>query len=1260
MIGADAERLVSVLLDNARGSGYLLAPTLVLTAGHCVESEGSEAEVLRFSRDKHGRYDLAESSTFKVAVKSGPEALDFALLIHEGTAFDPLALCGKGRGEVRLGRLVGEDKVPAQALGFPTSMVDTQQYMNVEDARGFVLPRTGSRTAHDAETPTERLHFQISTGTPVRSVAASLWGGMSGAALFSGDHLLGVITEDRPSVEGRLQAVPVEWIFGERGYEDAKACLRQYQVRRTDEALTDPVWAGHGVLKPPYSPLPPPGQWSEADLLQARYDVVPFCGDERKRERDQLTEWCRQPGKIRMRLLSGGGAVGKTRLAREVCRVMGAEGWVAGIVDPLRVDFRQVCALDEKRLLVVDDADAHVGQLEALLAEVDRQSDRPHRLRILAVGHSGGPWWQAIRRRHESLVDSGDPPPLITPAQRSRKDVYNAAVEAFQIWYQQKEFWYQQKAQGDATGEGKAASSGDEVPTGIRDNFPAPDFGSRDFESYLLILIQALVDARAKMDKSPAISTAPTLRSRVEALLDYAIDVERQRWQEAARSAGLPDDAVLLERVVAIASMAVAAGPADGTGETDGRGETEASRRLKLVPDLTDEPEWRRRAFARWQHTQFTGEGYLHPLQPLRLAERVGARMLVAFPELASQLLDVEGGGPGIPYCPVDQSHQVLNVLQLLQVTAEGEGENHRTSADIPGTSSHIQKARGVLENTLRAHATPLLRLVKKVAKNDEDGTAQAIGASLAAALNTILQKGEAQAIAAEVLTELDESCPDVLLELATAIAEHAVAYYQRDDAPHTDEKTVGLATALQRWSLYLANSGFRNRACEIAYEAVYAHRALAQTTSSPERKRGLAEAHSDLADRLDEVGRFEEAHDQARDAVRLFDELYQESPPQVDAFRLAKGLCTYATAANDIGRHREALQAATRAYKVTQRLPKVTEAEEDEIKGKQAFALRALAWQLGKNGSKDEALSTAKDACAKYSYLFSRSPGRWRRHYALALSICGSQHEAKAEWNDSIKLHEEAVDIHYKTLEQQYREAVRPHHANALRHLAAGFLGRARGQSNQLPQVLTSEIEAPSEQVRDLEADLDEARDRIDQALTLYESMRLDDRRANRLSQAAAYRLKAEILVTQGNNDERFYPERPSRAFDPAETAAINAIKIYKGIDRHTWQTQFDMTQAQAILVQALTRQGRFKEARDVVEDVRSCLLQLGADEPGRVEVGDTLERIDKDLESIDGLNEPPQRSRNPVKLGLHPRKKGTQAANRTPHAQHGRYCQR
>ncbi|MFD9334944.1 trypsin-like peptidase domain-containing protein [Streptomyces sp. NPDC060028] len=1272
MIGADAERLVSILLDKTRGSGYLLAPNLVLTAGHCVESEGSEVEVLRFSRDEHGRYDLAASSAFKVAVKSGPNALDFALLTHEGPTSDPLALGGKGRGEVRLGRLVGEDQVPAQALGFPTSQVDTQQYMNVEDARGFVLPLTGSRTAQDAEAPTERLHFQISTGTPVRSVAASLWGGMSGAALFSGDHLLGVIVEDRPTVEGRLQAVPVERIFGERGHEEAKACLRRHQTRRIDDSLTDPVWAGHGVLKPPYSPLPPPDQWSEADLLQARYNVVPFCGDERKRERDQLTDWCRTSGKIRMRLLSGGGAVGKSRLAREVCRLMGAEGWVVGIIDPLSVDFAQVCALDENRLLVVDDADAHVGQLEALLTEVDRQAERPHRLRILVVGHSGGPWWQALRRRHESRMDSGDPPPLTPPAHIGRKEVYDAAVEAFRLWYQQKDLWYQQKAQEDTTEtEKKAAPTSKEGPTDTTGACPLLDFSSRDFDSYLLILIQALVDARARLDKGPAIATAPALRSRVDALLDYAIDVERQRWQESARSSGLPDDAVLLERVIAIAGMAVATGPTDGSGETD------ASRRLRLVPDLADEPEWRRRAFARWQHTQFTGEGYLRPLQPLRLAERLGARVLATFPELVSQLLDVEGTGPGIPDRPVDQSHQVLNVLQLLQLTAGNETENHDTCGDIAGTSSQAQKdARGVLEHALRAHATALLRLVKKVAMNDEDGTAQAIGASLAVALNTTLQKGAAQAVAAEVLTELDESCPDVLLELATTIADHAVAYYQRSDSPHTEENRAGLATALQRWSLYLANSGLRNRACDVAYEAVYTHHALAQQAPSPEHKLGLAEAHSDLADRLDDVGRFEEAHDHAREAVRLFDELHQQSPPQVDSFRLAKALCTHATAANDIGRHREALQAAIRACKLTQQLPRATEVEEDDIKGKQAFALRGLAWQLGKSGVKDEALTTAKDACAKYRDLFGRNPGHWRRHYALALSICGSQHEAKEEWNDSIELHKEAVDTHYKTLEQQYREAVRPHHANALRHLAAGHLGRAR---HQLPQVSTPESLMPSEQaMADLEADLDDARDRIDQALTLYKSMRPDDRLANRLSEASAHRLRAEILVTQGNIDEasarrlkaenlatrgnidkRFHPARPSRAFKPAEAAAKDSLKLYEAIDKHTWQSKFDMIQARVSLVEATAGQGRSKEARGLGEDVRSCLLRLGAEEPDRTEVDDALGLIEKYLEGLSGLSEPPQKSRKPAKLILHPRNQNARATSRTPHIRHGNYYQ-
>lgn len=551
--------------------------------------------------------------------------------------------------------------------------------------------------------PTERLHFQINSGTPVRSVAASPWGGMSGAALFSGDHLLGVIVEDRPAVEARLQAVPVERIFGKHGHEDAKACLRRHQARRTDGSLTDPVWAGHGVLKPPYSPLPHPDQWSEADLLQARYNVVPFCGDERKRERDQLTEWCRQSGKIRMRLLSGGGAVGKTRLAREVCRLLGAEGWVAGIIDPLRVDFAQVCALDEKRLLVVDDADAHVGQLEALLTEVDRQAERTHRLRILVVGHSGGPWWQALRRRHESLVDSRDPPPLTPPAHSGRKEVYDAAVEAFRLWYQQKDLWFQQKAQEGATeAQEQAPPASKGAANGTTGTYPVLDFSSRDFDSYLLILIQALVDARARLDKSHALATAPPLRSRVDALLDYAIDVERQRWQESARSAGLPDDAVLLERVVAISSMAVAAGPTEGSGETD------ASRRLRLVPDLADEPEWRRRAFARWQHTQFTGEGYLRPLQPLRLAERLGVRVLATFPELVSQLFDVEGTGPGIPDHPVDQSHQVLNVLQLLQLTTGLGGITRICAAISRGRVHRPRKTCAAFSRMHCAHTLPL------------------------------------------------------------------------------------------------------------------------------------------------------------------------------------------------------------------------------------------------------------------------------------------------------------------------------------------------------------------------------------------------------------------------------------------------------------------------------------------------------------------------------------------------------------------------
>ncbi|MEU1486445.1 trypsin-like peptidase domain-containing protein [Streptomyces sp. NPDC005752] len=1182
MPGLDAERVVSVSVgDGRRGSGYLLTPDLVLTAGHCVK-RGAQVKVRRYAREPgDDKYVLQRACVFEVAACGDARDLDYALLTCGD--HDPFELRNRGRSSpVRLGRLVGDKPVPAQALGFPRAQRDDEGGLNVEDARGTVSPRSGSVSGSRAGSRSaERWNFQIDSGTSLPQPGGSLWSGMSGAALFSGGHLVGVIVEDRGAVMGRLTAVPVARIFDRAARPEAVSCLRRTAGREAAAALlaVNPVWAGGGMLKPAYSPLPPAAQWSETDLLDACYNVVPFQG--RKQVVRELTEWCEGPERIRVRLLSGPAAVGKTRLARELCLRMGARGWIAGLVDPLWTAFSEVGDLDENRILVVDDADAHAGHLESLVANAVSSQCR-HPLRILAVAHGagGGPWWQSLKRRYEALVDENDPPCLGPPVLADRQDVYQAAYQAFRSWYEQDK--------PVSLARMRASAPATEV---------LPDLESDDFDSYLLILIQALVDARACSIKESR-SVVTTAQFRRDALLDYAIDVDRRRWQESARAAHLPDDPVLLERIVAVASLAVATGRTEGSRETEGVGETEAARRLLLVPDLAGESEWRRRAFARWQHGQFAGDGYLRPLQPQRLAERLGARVIEMFPQLASQLLDVSGTGPGIPSNSPDRCRQVLNVLDVLQITAATDGhaagrEPEEGDDDLAGVGgagdTAQQKARGiVLERVLREYAVPIIRLVKEMAVTDHRDSAGALGASLAAALNTSLRETSAQEVSAEVLTELDEYPPDALLELAVATATHAVAYYRCGTTPTTTANRSGLATALRHLSLYLANSGHRSQACENAWEAVDTYRALEQAAPGSAWQLELAQMLSELGDRLDDVGRYEEAHDHAREAVRIFEQLRRSESPGFDSSLLARALCAQASAASGIDRKREALQATTEACELTRQLPRdpnIPGAELDRITGEEAFTLRALSLQLIDMRRGDEAVEKAELACARYKGLLARNRGRWERDYALALSILGSAYAATRQWDESIGSHAAAVNDHYVLLERRYREAVRPEHALALHRLASAHLARAG---------------CPAE----ASDDCTEALRRCRQALDQYDVMHSEDRWATRFDRAATHRLYAEINLRMGAVKSRAHEAEAPQLYEQARKAARNALSLYEEMDTRTFRSRSDRAQVRKILADALSGQGGHRtEALAEYGRAKQEFSRLDAEEPGQVD---------------------------------------------------------
>jgi hypothetical protein len=157
------------------GSGYLLAPGLLLTAGHVVHGL-QESRVRLLEANEYGLpAGVGDWQTARVAWVG--DDVDLALLAPAagGAPFrEPVSAAA-------IARLGGREPVRVDALGFPRA----------------VLAATHSDTLHLEATINawssvrgEALLLDVRTTRPA---TADGWKGMSGAAVFAGDRLVGVI-----------------------------------------------------------------------------------------------------------------------------------------------------------------------------------------------------------------------------------------------------------------------------------------------------------------------------------------------------------------------------------------------------------------------------------------------------------------------------------------------------------------------------------------------------------------------------------------------------------------------------------------------------------------------------------------------------------------------------------------------------------------------------------------------------------------------------------------------------------------------------------------------------------------------------------------------------------------------------------------------------------------------------------------------------------------------------------------------------------
>lgn len=189
------ERIAAVIGQWTQGSGYLLAPRLVLTAAHVAE------EPVRVAVP--GGVGLVDCRTLWTR---GDGKHDVALLLAERDLVPPETAAAF---EPVVWGLIGDLRVwrGAQAVGFPQVARDAYDELDTEQLVGTLKPGSGLLGEHHV--------LDSDHGAPAAPAdGASPWAGMSGAAVFAGGLLCGVVRED-PSgwPHGRLVVTPLSGVL---------------------------------------------------------------------------------------------------------------------------------------------------------------------------------------------------------------------------------------------------------------------------------------------------------------------------------------------------------------------------------------------------------------------------------------------------------------------------------------------------------------------------------------------------------------------------------------------------------------------------------------------------------------------------------------------------------------------------------------------------------------------------------------------------------------------------------------------------------------------------------------------------------------------------------------------------------------------------------------------------------------------------------------------------------------------------------------
>jgi tetratricopeptide (TPR) repeat protein len=664
-----------------------------------------------------------------------------------------------------------------------------------------------------------------------------------------------------------------------------------------------------------------------SSLLAPDRQVVPFQG--RAVELDGLVRWCQGKGPP-VRLITGPGGVGKSRLAAELAARMTRQGWecvAVGEDNESTILGRVRGATDKPILLVVDYADTR-RELDDLVRQV---ATDPADLRVLLIARSAGEWWQRltvgspqVREMIRGAYDGADLPVRIDSGVTDQEIVREAAVafaERLGVPAPEVELSGQGRRRGNVL-DLHAAS----LVAVLRAQHPHTGDGQDDGE------------------RPPTVDVPDVLAD----LLGH----EQRHWIGTADQVGLlrhgPDGLTveLLRRVVAATYLAP---PAD---------EAEARALLARVDPSAATPK-----VLRWLRDLYPprdAEHWVGTLQPDRMAELHLVKELAASTTLASALLD-----------DLDGRNARLAVAVLARAAADHfSDQDIRAQAvnlldrTIAGLSDDLELLRSVAAvfpypsvALTRSHLSLLHRILDLIDPDDDVGRAWVLH-DIGRRLSSMLGRH------AEAIGPLTE-----------AVATRRTLA-QADPAQHEPH----LAASLRTLGVVLSELGRPHDALGPTEEAVAIWRRLSRT--DPHNRAEYARTLCYLGTRYYEAGQADEAVPPLRKSLRINEHLAEHDPERTNP-HLARSLMNLAIALNMLDRPDEALPHIERAVEIRRALAR------DDPDGQLLFLARALTELtscLVISGRPQDAIEPGQEAVEIRRQLTETNPERHTAGFGLSL----------------------------------------------------------------------------------------------------------------------------------------------------------------------------------------------------------------------------------------------------------------------------------